>query len=188
MSETAYPKWPVFRRSVVAAFQRSLTTGQLLADGYAPLVVFAGRGNARLSEAEIYADAATWLGVSPDVIRLDPMPASTAEHPASLLKVRDLPVTRQSRFLLVTSTVHSRRVLLSFRKQGFTHVRVVSGYRAARPAVASRHHRGSQLPAFVPDSKRYDDPLNRPAWRSRNFFLGPPEVSAVLWYRWKGLV
>src|SRR5213594_605786 len=25
MSETAYPKWPVFRRSCVAAFQRSLT-------------------------------------------------------------------------------------------------------------------------------------------------------------------
>ena len=44
-------------------WQRIHASVQLFADGYAPIVVFTGRGNARVSEAEIYADAAKWLGI-----------------------------------------------------------------------------------------------------------------------------
>jgi len=107
-------------------WRRIYTAVQLFADGYAPVVVFTGRGTTSLSEAETYADAAAWLGLPREATILDPLPANTSEHPMSLLKAANGRFTRQSRLLLVTSSEHSRRLLLSFRKQGFTRVSVVA--------------------------------------------------------------
>jgi DUF218 domain len=41
---------------------------QLLADGLAPAIVFSGGGAERVSEAEVYAEAARWLGCPPEAI------------------------------------------------------------------------------------------------------------------------
>ena len=49
-------------------WQRIHASVQLFADGYASLVVFTGRGNGKVSEAEIYADAAKWLDLPASAI------------------------------------------------------------------------------------------------------------------------
>ena len=41
---------------------------QLLADGLAPAIVFSGGGAERVSEAEVYAEAARWLRCPPEAI------------------------------------------------------------------------------------------------------------------------
>jgi uncharacterized SAM-binding protein YcdF (DUF218 family) len=167
-------------------WQRIHTSVALFADKYAPVVVFTGRGNAKISQAEIYADAARWMGMPPDAIRLDPLAASTAEHPDALLTSLAGTLTRDSRLLLVTSSVHSRRVLMTFRKRGFTNVRVVSDYTPhARLPLATRIE-VSSLPAFTRDSKRYDDPLFVLTHRSAAAFTALREWSAIAVYRWRG--
>lgn len=176
-------------------WSRIYTAVQLFADGYAPLVVFTGRGSTSLSEAEVYADAAAWLGVPRASSRLDPLPASTAEHPASVLESSSGRLTKDSRLLLVTSGLHSRRVLLTFRKQGFTHVRVVSSYQSVRakgvvgPAgPVARHAQVSRLAQFEPSKKSYGDPINTLKWRSDDLLTAFREVAALAWYRAKGFV
>lgn len=66
--------WRVIRALLATAGavtrQRIYTSVQLHADGFAPIVIFTGRGNAKVSEAEIYADAAEWLGLPGDAIRM----------------------------------------------------------------------------------------------------------------------
>lgn len=167
-------------------WQRIYTSADLFADGYAPVVVFTGRGNSRVSEAEIYADAATWLGMPRDAIRLDPLPASTAEHPASLLESLAGLINRNSRVLLVTSALHSRRVLMTFRKHGFTNVSVVSGYRARSRLPGSTRTEVSTLPTYTHDNKRYDDPLFTITQRSSTLLMALREWSAIAVYKWKG--
>jgi uncharacterized SAM-binding protein YcdF (DUF218 family) len=172
-------------------WQRVYTTTQLHLDRFAPLVIFTGRGNAKVSEAEAYADAARWLGVPREVTRLDPLPASTAEHPQSLLTSLGGQITRDSRLLLVTSRLHSRRVLLTFRKHGFTNVTVVSSYRArtrsaeSRPAE-SRRTEVSALPTFRRDNKSYGDPLFTLGQRSTLLFTALREWAAIALYRVQG--
>jgi uncharacterized SAM-binding protein YcdF (DUF218 family) len=169
-------------------WQRIHTSVQLFADGYAPVVVFTGRGNSRISEAEIYADAGRWLGLPDAAIRLDPLPAGTAEHPDALLKSMDGRITRSSRLLLVTSNLHSRRVLMTFRKRGFTNVSVVSGYSAKKALPDATRRSQSALPAFAPDSKQYADPLFKLAQGSSVLFTALREWAALAVYRARGLV
>ena len=169
-------------------WQRIHASVQLFADGYAPLVVFTGRGNARVSEAEIYADAAKWLGLPASAIGLDPLPASTAEHPDALLKSLDGRISRTTRLLLVTSNLHSRRVLMTFRRRGFTNVTVVSDYVAKNALPLAMRRPASALPAFKPDSKNYSDPLFRLAHGSSALFTTLREWAALAVYRMRGLV
>lgn len=165
-------------------WRRVRSAVDLYADHYAPIVVFSGRGNERLSEAESYAQAGQLLGLPRQAIRLDPLPSSTAEHPATLLRsVHELGTG--SRLLLVTSPRHSRRVLLTFRRSGFTAVRVVSEYRARTPLPNSPLATTSALPFYVPDHKVYDDVFIRLADRSTELLLDLREVVAVGVYRWK---
>jgi len=170
-------------------WRRIYTAVQLFADGYAPVVVFTGRGTTSLSEAETYADAAVWLGIPREATILDPLPASTADHPMSLLKAASGRFTRQSRLLLVTSGEHSRRLLLTFRKQGFSRLRVVSGYTAVGATnPLARHAQVSTFPHFEPSRKTYDDPFNRLKWRSADLLNALREVTAIAWYWTRGLV
>ncbi|OFW05497.1 MAG: hypothetical protein A3H96_12350 [Acidobacteria bacterium RIFCSPLOWO2_02_FULL_67_36] len=169
-------------------WQRIYTSVQLLADHYAPVVVFTGRGNEKVSEAEIYADAARWLGMPADAARLDPLPAGTADHPATLLKSLAGTITRDSRLLLVTSNVHSRRVLMTFRKKGFTHVRVVSDYTARARSPLDTRKAVSTLPAFQSDSKQYGDPMFTLIQRSSVLLRALREWTAIGVYWWKGQV
>lgn len=175
-------------------WHRVYTSAQLHADRLAPIVVFTGRGNDKVSEAEVYADAARWLGVPPEVTRLDPLPASTAEHPATLLKSLTGQITRDSRLLLVTSRLHSRRVLLTFRKHGFSNVTVVSDYQATtvpaatdEPALAEGARKQvSTLPTFRRDNKRYDDPFFILTHRFAVLFTSLREWAAITAYRLRG--
>jgi uncharacterized SAM-binding protein YcdF (DUF218 family) len=169
-------------------WRRIHTAVQLHADGFAPIVVFTGRGNARVSEAEIYAEAAEWLGLPREAVRLDPLPASTAEHPATLLKSLDGRLTRDSRILLVTSNLHSRRVRMTFQRAGFDNVRVVSHYLAVDGPRADGRKQVSELPGFAPDSKRYDDTLFVLSHRSSALFMALREWVAIAVYRWRGQV
>jgi uncharacterized SAM-binding protein YcdF (DUF218 family) len=167
-------------------WQRIYTSVQLFADKYAPVVVFTGRGNAKVSEAEIYADAGKWLGMRADAIRLDPLPAGTADHPGTLLKSMDGRITRNSRLLLVTSNLHSRRVLMTFRRRGFTSVTVVSDYTARTRQPDATRREVSSLPAFTSDNKQYADPLFTLAQRSSALFTALREWAAIGVYWWKG--
>ena len=170
-------------------WSRIYTAIQLFADGYAPVVVFTGRGATSVSEAEVYADAAVWLQVPRQAIMLDPLATSTAAHPSSLLASSDGRLTRQSHLLLVTSREHSRRVLLTFRKQGFANVRVVSWYRATHAAgPLIRHARVSGFAHFEPSTRSYDDPFNRLRWRSGGLLTALREATAIAWYWTRGLV
>jgi uncharacterized SAM-binding protein YcdF (DUF218 family) len=167
-------------------WQRVYTTTQLHLDRFAPLVIFTGRGNSKVSEAEVYADAARWLGVPPEVTRLDPLPASTAEHPEWLLTSLEGRITRDSRLLLVTSRLHSRRVLLTFRKHGFTRVTVVSDYQARTRAPEGARTEVSALPTFRRDNKRYGDPFFTLSHRSPLLFSALREWAAIALYRVQG--
>jgi uncharacterized SAM-binding protein YcdF (DUF218 family) len=170
-------------------WSRLYTTTQLAFDRYAPIVVFSGRGSEPVSEAELYASAGEWLGIPRDVVILDAGPASTAEHPLTLLSVTKGYLHRKSRLILVTSPLHSRRALMTFRKQGFENVRVVSTWRSARtdgrlPGLAVK----SSVPGFVRDTKAYDDPLFRLRVRSSELLVAARETVALVGYWWRGSV
>ncbi len=169
-------------------WQRIYTSVALFSDGYAPVVVFTGRGNGKTSEAEIYADAAKWMGLKREVVRLDPLPASTEEHPGTLLKSLSGSITLESRLLLVTSSIHSRRVLMAFRKNGFRNVRVVGDHTPRVPLPGSSRVESSTLPAFTRDTKRYDDPMMLLTYRSAALFTALREWAAIAVYRWRGSV
>jgi uncharacterized SAM-binding protein YcdF (DUF218 family) len=170
-------------------WQRIYTAVQLFADGYAPVVVFSGGGTSSMSEAEIYRDAAVWLGLPDNAAVLDPLPVSTADHPFTLLKVPGWHVAKDHRLLLVTSRLHSRRVLLTFRKQGFTNLRLVTAYRATNaPAALARHAYTSAIDGYTPSGRRYDDPLRRLSNRAGELIVSVRELAAIAWYWWRGLV
>jgi uncharacterized SAM-binding protein YcdF (DUF218 family) len=170
-------------------WQRVYAAVQLFADGYAPVVVFSGGGTTSMSEAEIYRDAAVWLGLPANAAVLDPLPVSTADHPITLLNVPGWRVDKDHRLLLVTSRLHSRRVLLTFRKQGFSDVRIVVAYRARNaPAALARHGRASAIEGYAPSGRRYDDPLRRLSNRAGELTVSLREVAAIGWYWWHGLV
>jgi len=172
-------------------WDRIHTATELYADNYAPVIVFSGGGTTRsMSEGEVYADAAAWLGVPREAIVIDAHPRSTAEHPAGLTRLA-LPgtvrLTRKSRLLVVTSRFHARRALLTFRRAGFTNVRVITRHQSAKATgPIGRHRQGSAVPDYVPSGKRYDDVFNNASHGFRDFFAMLREIAALTWYRWQG--
>jgi uncharacterized SAM-binding protein YcdF (DUF218 family) len=171
-----------------AGWERIYTAVQLFGDGVAPVVVFTGRGSGSLSEAEIYAEAAVWLGLPHEVIRLDPRPRATQDHPATLLQSTGGQLTRESRLLLVTSRLHSRRVLMTFRKQGFSNVRVVSDYRASHATSRMARDKMTSTFAIPPSTKSYGGIVARSGTRIDQLLVAVRETAALVWYRWKGLI
>jgi uncharacterized SAM-binding protein YcdF (DUF218 family) len=166
-------------------WDRVYTAVQLLADGVAPTVVFSGGGSDRMSEAETYAEAARWLGCPANAIVLDPVSGSTAEHPANLLKLPNVPIRRDTPLLVVTSRLHSKRTAMCFRKWGYTDVRVVTSYEARRSPLARASQR-STLEIFKPSDKSYSDPLNTLRWRLNDELYAMREILAILVYRYRG--
>jgi uncharacterized SAM-binding protein YcdF (DUF218 family) len=195
-------------------WERLSAAAALFADGFAPVVIFSGGGTARISESEIYANAAAWLGIPRPAMILEPKAQSTADH-GHALRGMALPggttVGPDTPLLVVTSTFHSRRALLAFARAGFTRVRVVSRYtstpsaRAANavpPGLTPSSRSISAAPAppapppgspaaltntvaeHKPSGKRYDDVLFRLAYRAFDFFIGLREVGAVLLSSW----
>lgn len=177
-------------------WERISAAARLFGDGYAPYVIFSGGGTARVSESEIYANSAAWLGIPRESMVFEAKAQSTADH-GHALRGMVLPngttIGPGTPLLVVTSAFHSRRALMSFARAGFTHVRVVSRY-TANPAarVVNRAPRSAPAPAgspvaltntvtgYQPSGKRYDDVLFRLAYRAFDFFIGLREVGAVL--------
>ncbi|HUR20166.1 MAG TPA: YdcF family protein [Vicinamibacterales bacterium] len=178
-------------------WERISAAARLYADGFAPVVIFSGGGTSSVSESEVYANAAAWLGIPREAMVFEPKAQSTADHGRALLGLmlpRGNAIGTDTPLLVATSAFHSRRALLSFSRAGFTHVRVVSRYvlnPAARvvnraPASAAPLPSGSPLAltntvtGYQPSGKRYDDVLFRLAYRAFDFFIGLREVGAVL--------
>jgi uncharacterized SAM-binding protein YcdF (DUF218 family) len=158
---------------------------QLLADGLAPTIVISGGGTERVSEAEVYAEAARWLGSPPEAIVLDPIPGSTAEHPGNLLKLEGIEIRRDTSLLVVTSRLHSRRAAMCFRKAGFSNFRLITSYEAHGSPLARSTLR-SAIPSFTPRDKDYGDPLNRLRWGLNDTIFALREILAISIYRYRG--
>ena len=160
---------------------------QLLADGLAPAIVFSGGGTERVSEAEVYAEAARWLGCPDEAIVLDPIPGSTAEHPRNLLKLDKTVIRHDTSLLVVTSRLHSKRTAMCFRKSGFSNFRLVTSHEAQRSPLA-RSKRNTAFPSFRPNEKDYGDPLNRLRWGLNDAIVALRELIAIGVYRYRGQV
>jgi uncharacterized SAM-binding protein YcdF (DUF218 family) len=183
-------------------WERISAAARLFGDGYAPVVIFSGGGTARVSESEIYANSAAWLGIPREAMVFEAKAQSTSDHGRAVLGLvlpNGVTISTGTPLLVVTSAFHSRRALLSFSKAGFTRVRVVSRYvsspaarTANRPPGTAPKAPPSTPPAgspaaltntvtgYQPSGKRYDDVLFRLAYRAFDFFIGLREVGAVL--------
>lgn len=170
-------------------WDRLVTATELFADRYAPAVIISGGGSSALTEAEIYANAARWLGVAREAVVLETRAHGTKDHGSVLMGLTLPDGTRLSAdtpLLVVTSAFHARRALLSFHRAGFLRVRIVASYTARRDTASVPPSAGSPaaLTATVrdhrPSGKRYDDPLFRLAYRSFDFFIGLREVAAIM--------
>lgn len=161
------------------------TAAQLYRDGFAPIVIFSGGGTSTVSEAEIYANAGAWLGIPRSAMSFESKAQSTADHGRALLEVQ-LPngrgaIARDTPLLVVTSTFHSRRALLSFHRAGFTRVRIVSTYSARSPAPPGTPAALTPtIQTHRPSGKQYNDILFRLAYRSFDLFIGLREVGAII--------
>ena len=160
---------------------------QLLADGLAPTIIFSGGGAENVSEAEVYAEAARWLGSPAEALVLDPVPGSTAEHPANLLRLAGTEIRYDTSLLVVTSRLHSKRTAMSFRKAGFTNFRLITSYEARQTPLARSRLR-SEIPTFKPNEKNYGDPLNRLRWGFNDTIVALGEMLAIGVYRYRGRV
>jgi uncharacterized SAM-binding protein YcdF (DUF218 family) len=172
-----------------AGWQRIYTAVQLHADGLGRKVVISGGGAGRISEAEVYGEAARWLGLPAEALAFDPKSASTADHPRNILTAQGVAIGRDSILNIVTSPLHSRRVWMCFRRAGFTNFRVIAQYtaRTAGPNIV-REKRASQFEAYRPSGKVYNDALMRLRIRTNNFLSALREWVAIAAYKLKGYV
>lgn len=164
-------------------WDRLTTAANLFTDQMAPVVIFSGGGTSRIAEAEIYANAAAWLGVPRSAMTFESKAQTTGDHGFALLDVAlpsGQPITTSTPLLVVTSTFHSRRALYAFARAGFTNVRVVSTYTARGPApVGSPAALTPTITTHRPSGKSYNDVLFRSAYRSFDLFIGLREVGAI---------
>lgn len=165
-------------------WERLTTAAALYRDELAPIVIFSGGGTSRVAEAEIYANAAAWLGLPRSALVFEPKAQSTKDHGPALLNFA-LPdgrtIARDTPLLVVTSVYHARRALLSFHRAGFIRVRIVSRHSpTAPPAAGTPDALTSSIPSHQPSGKQYNDLLFRAAYRSFDLFIGLREVGAIM--------
>ncbi len=171
----------------VQGWNRIYTAVQLYFDNYASKVIFTGAGGVKITEAEIYAEAALWLGCPEEAIVFCPKANSTAEHPLNILKIKNLNINRHSALNIVTSDLHSRRTEMCFKKRGFTTFQMITYYSSKKtdPAIV-RNLKASRFKSFRPSNKKYNDIFMRLKKRTSYFFAALREVAAIGWYKIKG--
>jgi uncharacterized SAM-binding protein YcdF (DUF218 family) len=177
-------------------WQRIYTSVQLYLDGWGKKIIFTGGGSNRMSEAEVYAEAAEWLGMAAGDAVLDPGPNRTSEHPRNILKLAGAGITKETALDLVTTPLHSKRTALCFAKAGYTNFRMVVSYKATGKRPASRPNstpflraqKASRLPDFSPGDKIYNDLFMRMKRRSGHFFTALRELAALAAYKLKGYI
>ena len=170
-----------------SGWQSIYTAVQLYFDGLGKKIIFTGGGTGKISEAEIYAEAAGWLGCPDDAKGFEPGAGSTAGHARNLLQARDLDINRQTSLNVVSSRIHSRRLALCFRKAGFENFRLVSGYaaRKAQPTLV-RDRLVSRFDSYSPSGNSYDDIFNRLRRQSGTLLESLREVAAIIVYKFRG--
>jgi uncharacterized SAM-binding protein YcdF (DUF218 family) len=157
-------------------WQRIYTAVQLYFDGWGKKIIFTGGGSGKMSEAEVYAEAAGWLGMAQEDAILD----------SGLEKALNI----------VTTPLHSKRTALCFAKAGFTNMRLVVAYRAtgklptSRPDSTTyiRSEKKSKVADFKPSDKVYNDVFMRMKVRSAYFFTALRELAALAAYKLKGYI
>jgi len=119
-------------------WDRIYTAVQLYADGLGKRIIFSGGGAGKVTEAEIYGEAAGWLGCPEKAMAFESEATSTAEHAVKLLNNKSLGISRDTPLNIVTSPMHSRRAALCFKKAGFVNFGVVTHHVAVKagPLVA----------------------------------------------------
>jgi uncharacterized SAM-binding protein YcdF (DUF218 family) len=102
----------------------------------------------------------------------------------------ELGIRRDTRLIIVTSPLHSRRAAMVFKKAGFTNFRLVTGWsaRTTRDPAKVRALMGSRFEGFAPSGKDYGDILNRLKWRTSYFFGALREYAAIAVYKIRGKV
>jgi len=182
-------------------WERISTAHRLFAHGFAPVVVFSGAGTLSVSQSEIYANAAAWLGIPRSRMVLEATADSTRDH-GHALRGLTLPtgivIAPDTPLLVVTSAFHSRRALMAFSRAGFTHVRVVSQYTPGSSSPVDERPGGdaevgaapegtlspdvltNSIAGYQPSDKRYNDVLTRLAHRTFDLFINLREIGAIL--------
>ena len=170
-----------------AGWQRVYAAVQLYLDGFAPKVIFTGGGSGKISEAEVYAEVAQWLGLPADAVAIEPNSSGTAGHPYNILKLKSLLIKEGTPLLIVTSPLHSRRTSMCFKKQGYTNFSMITGYSAkGGGAETVRSKKASEFKEYKPVKKRYNDVFRRLQRRTGRFFEALREYGAIFYYKIKG--
>ena len=187
-----------------AGWQRIYTAVQLYLDGFAPKVIFTGGGSGKISEGEVYAEVAQWLGLPEDAVAIELHASGTAEHPYYILKLESMVIKKDTPLLIVTSSLHSRRTSMCFKKEGFTNFSMVTGYSAKVKGAETvrgkessysaksggvetvRSKKSSEFKEYKPVKKRYNDVFRRLQRRAGWFFEALREYGAIFYYKIKG--
>lgn len=127
-------------------------------------LVCAGKGFGRISEAEVMANAAERLGISPTSIKIDPDSKDTWEHAEDLNKMFQ---DKSVRIGLVTLAYHMKRSEREFRKYFSQVIPLPSDYLYSSSSLS--------IITFLPRS----DNLYK-------FSTALHEMIGVAWYRIKG--
>jgi uncharacterized SAM-binding protein YcdF (DUF218 family) len=172
-----------------AGWQRIYTAVQLYLDNYAPKIIFSGGGAKEISEAEVYGEAAQWIGCPKEVIIYEPQAKDTSEHPGKILSISGLNISRESRLDIVTSNLHSRRTYLCFKKHGFTNFRIITHYSSMHPIDLSkvRTLKKTRFQEFQKNGRKSQDAINRFKERLDNFLTALREIVAIALYKMKGV-
>ena len=170
-------------------WQRIYTSVQLYFDEYAPKIIFTGGGTSRITEAEVYAEAAQWLGCPEGVMYFDPEPSRTADHPLNILNNERFNINRSTPLNIVTSTLHSKRTALCFKKNGFSNFHVITSHTSNRkdPNIV-RNLKTSRFESYRASDKKYNDIFMKLRNRTNYFFQAMREMAAIFLYKIKGYV
>jgi hypothetical protein len=165
------------------------TAVQLYVDGLGKKIIFTGGGTSQISEAEIYAEAAGWLGCPNSAKGFEPDAGSSAEHPKRLLQSSNMGINKETKLNIVSEELHSRRLALCFRKAGFNKFHMVSAYAAkkAEPSI-TRQFLVSRFDSYKPNGKSYADIFNRLSLYSGRLLYALREVAAIAFYKLKGAI
>jgi uncharacterized SAM-binding protein YcdF (DUF218 family) len=169
--------------------ERIYTAVQLYFDGCGKKVIFTGGGSGAISEGEVYAEVAAWLGLPEEAALVDPYPSRTSEHPANILEIKEegLDMKPWMPLNIVTSALHSKRTALCFRKKGFSNFRMVTRYasRSVEDPNIVRELKKSEFEGYRPSGKKYDEFFFRLRLRTDHFLGALREMMALGWYKIK---
>jgi hypothetical protein len=171
-----------------AGWQCIYTAVQLYYDGLGKKIIFTGGGATKISEAEIYAEAAGWIGCPEEAKGYEPGAASTAEHAIKLLQLSNLGIGKETSLNIVSFDLHSLRLALCFRKAGFKNFHIVSAYMSqTADSSITRRLRVSRFDFYKPNDKSYADIFNRLGVQSGRLFYALREIAAIAFYKLKGV-